>query len=114
MLGWAIVRCPSRSELLTSWPEAEAQRDLRRRSVIKCQVIRLKTHLVLYRRNFLLKIHIHIVLAVRLQSSGQACEKYAEDHGFESMYALFLFDFEIRTYWFVPVRSSMYQYVLNQ
>ena len=59
-------------------------------------------------------IHIHIALAVRLQCSGQACEKYAEEHGFESMYALFLLDFEIRTNWFVPVRSSMYQYVLIQ
>ncbi len=89
MRGWAIVRCPSRSELWTSWQEAEAQRDRRRQSVIKSQVIRLKTRLVLYSDNFLLMIHIHIEHAVRLQCSGQACEKYAEDHGFESMYALF-------------------------
>ncbi len=68
MLGWAtIVRCPSRSELWTAWQEAEAQRDQRRQSVIKSQIIRLKTRLVLYSYNFLLMIHIHIAHAVRLQ-----------------------------------------------
>ncbi len=89
MRGWAIVRCPSRSKLWTSWLEAEAQRDRRRQSVIKSQVIQLKTHLVLYSDNFLLMIHMHIAHAVRMQCSGQACEKYAEDRGFKSMYALF-------------------------
>ena len=89
MRGWAIVRCPSRSELWTSWPEAEAQRDRRRQSVIKSQVIRLKTRLVLYSDNFLLMIHIHIALAVLLQCSGQACEKYAEGHWFESLHTPF-------------------------
>ena len=53
-------------------------------------------------------IHIHIVHAVCLQCSGQACEKYAEDHGFESMYALFWINFEIRMNWFVPVCTSMF------
>ncbi len=49
-------------------------------------------------------IHIHIVLAVRLQCSGQACEKYAEDHGFKSMH---FFELILKS-----ERTSIYQYVL--
>ncbi len=99
MLGWAIVRCQSRSQLWTSWQEAGAQRDRRRRSVIKSQVIWLKMLLVFYSHIFLWMFHIHIAsaLAVRLQCSSHACKKYAEDHGFKTMHALFWIDTEIRT-----------------
>jgi hypothetical protein len=51
------------------------------------------------------------LVSVLLQCSGNACEQYAEDLGFESGLHFFLTQISIGMYWYVLVCTGMYQYV---
>ncbi len=59
------------------------------------------------------ELHIRYLVSVLLQCSGDACEQYAEDLGFESGLQFCWTQISIGMNWYVLVCTGMYQYVLE-
>jgi hypothetical protein len=117
--GRAIVRFQSRSGRCqwTSWPEAGAERDLRRRSDVKSQIHRQERAQSSYKHN-----HFHVpypvfgvcTLAVQWECMRTVCRSSRVRSLFASFLNLDQQRYELvctGMYWYVPVWTSMYRYI---